>query len=112
MTQDNQIQTISPETLAAWLDERIAYLVDVREEHEFQAARILGATCLPLSKFDVGKISNKTKTQLVLHCQSGIRCGVAAELLKASGFKHTIYRLEGGIVAWAEHGGHIQRDDN
>ena len=112
MTQDEQIQTIPPETLATWLDEGNVYLVDVREEHEFEAARIAGAICLPLSKFDPKRIPDKTETQLVLHCQSGVRCGTAAKLLKASGFKNTIFRLEGGILAWGAHGEQIQIGDD
>jgi rhodanese-related sulfurtransferase len=81
-----------------------ATLVDVREPNEFRALSIRGARLVPLSAFDPGKAQPDPGTQLVLHCAAGVRCGVAAQILQASGYKGEILRMAGGIKAWQAEG--------
>ena len=95
-------------TLRDWLANGTASLFDVREEHEFAAQQIPGAISLPLSRFDASQISTGSQTHIVIHCRSGVRCGVAAQLLQESGFSQNIYRLEGGILGWKAAGGRLQ----
>ena len=105
---NKNIQFIDTDTLGEWLIKGTVSLFDVREEHEFATQRIPGAVSLPLSRFDISKIPNNPQSYIVIHCQSGVRCGVAAQLLQQAGFSQNIYRLEGGIVSWKAAGGHIQ----
>jgi len=105
---NKNIQFIDTDTLGEWLIKGTVSLFDVREEHEFAAQRIPGAVSLPLSRFDISQIPNDPQTQIVIHCQSGVRCGVAAQLLQESGFSQNIYRLEGGISSWIADGGQVQ----
>ena len=58
--------------------------------------------------FDASQIPTGSQTHIVIHCQSGVRCGVAAQLLQESGFSQNIYRLEGGILSWKAAGGQVQ----
>ena len=81
-----------------------ATLIDVREPHENAAERIAGARLVPLSAFDPAKAQPAPGTQLVLHCAAGVRCGVAAQILQASGYAGDILRLAGGIKAWRAEG--------
>lgn len=95
---------IDAETLAGWLREGGVALYDVREEDEFAQARIPGSTLVPLSRFDPTAIVGGPQDRVVLHCRSGRRCGLAAEQLRSTGDRRPLYRLEGGIIAWAQGG--------
>lgn len=97
-------QFIDAATLDEWLREGDVALFDVREEDEFAQARIPGSTLVPLSHFDPASIVADAGDRVVLHCRSGRRCGLAAERLRAAGDRRPLYRLEGGIIAWAQGG--------
>lgn len=99
-----EVLQADPATVSAWIDGGEAYLVDVREAAEHARERIAGATLVPLSCFDAGAFAPAADNKLVLHCQSGVRCGMAAEQLVAAGFDGTIYRLRGGLLNWKEAG--------
>ena len=91
---NKNIHFIDSKTLSDWLAKGIVSLFDVREEHEFAAQQIPGAISLPLSSFDASQIPTGLQTHIVIHCQSGVRCGVAAQLLQEFGFfaKHLSIR--------------------
>lgn len=72
--------------------ERKAVLVDVREESEWEDGHIRGASHLPLSwlakspdRKELQKKLPKGKV-LYVHCKSGGRCLIAADLLKEFGY--------------------------
>jgi adenylyltransferase/sulfurtransferase len=76
-------------------------LIDVREAHEAEIARIDGARLIPL-----GEITDRTSElsegeEIIVHCHSGVRSARAVELLQERGFKN-VFTLEGGIDAWSE----------
>jgi rhodanese-related sulfurtransferase len=108
MTGPNETAMIDVATLTAWLDAGEVDLYDVREQAEFAAERIAGSTLIPLSSFDPGAVNTHSERHLVFHCKSGVRCGMASQILRAAGFEGPIHRLEGGILAWKAHGGKIQ----
>ena len=101
-------EMIDPQSLADWLEDGSAYLIDVREETEFVQARIPGSHLVPLSTFDPRALSLPEGRRIVLHCRSGVRCGHAAEHLIAAGETRQLYRLAGGIMAWAQQGQPIE----
>ena len=79
-----------------------AVLIDVREQNEFDEARIPGATLIPLSEF-ASRYSEMPKNQeIVLMCAGGVRSAQAAQFAAQHGFKLT--NLEGGIKAWHAEG--------
>ncbi len=90
-------------TLRAWIESGEAYVVDVREAAEHAYERIGGAL-MSLSTFDPDALAVPAQRRLVLHCQSGVRCGMAADLLVSAGFDGTIHRLQGGLLNWKEAG--------
>jgi rhodanese-related sulfurtransferase len=69
-----------------------AVIVDVREENEWKAGHLKGATLLPLSDLKAGVSAETLKEKLgdakvlYLHCGSGKRCLTAADLLKKQGY--------------------------
>jgi rhodanese-related sulfurtransferase len=107
MSDGPSVGFIEPETLRAWIETGEAVVVDVREPHEYAQAHIEGSTLIPLSAFDPSALPAHNGKKLVIHCASGVRCGVASQHLLASGFAGHIHRLAGGIQAWHHGGGPV-----
>lgn len=76
--------------------------IDVREPHEYQDFN-LGAELIPLGQFPnaIGDLEKYKGEEIVLHCRSGARSGVAQELLRRAGFENA-RNLTGGILAWVD----------
>jgi adenylyltransferase/sulfurtransferase len=97
-----QIRSISPLELA----QRLARgddidLVDVREEFEWEIARIPGARLVPLAHISRDIDSFGAKRETVLYCKTGARSLEAARQLASAGLGN-IVNLSGGIVLWRE----------
>ncbi|CAM3271530.1 MBL fold metallo-hydrolase [Filibacter tadaridae] len=75
------------------------YLIDVRNQSEWDAGKIEGATHKPLSQL-VNLLDDlpKGKTYLV-QCQSGVRSAIATSLMQANGYKD-VKNVKGGYIAW------------
>lgn len=99
-----EVFMLTPEEVQARIDNGAAYVVDVREAHEHLEVRIAGSTLNPLSTFDAAQIQVPDGKELILHCRSARRCGVAAEHLIATGFGPQIHRMAGGMIAWEADG--------
>ena len=76
-------------------------IVDVREEFEYEIAKIEGSKLIPLGELPARLHELQTDEEIILLCKSGTRSAHAAELLRAAGFARA-YSLEGGIDAWAD----------
>jgi molybdopterin/thiamine biosynthesis adenylyltransferase/rhodanese-related sulfurtransferase len=76
-------------------------IVDVREEFEYEIARIDDSKLIPLSELPARLHELQQDQEIVLLCKSGTRSAHATELLRAAGFTRA-YNLEGGIDAWAD----------
>ena len=72
-------------------------LVDVREEHEWQAAHVAGA--IHLSKGTIERDIEKTipdkNARLVLYCGGGFRSALATDNLRKMGYSNVL-SLDGG----------------
>ena len=78
-------------------------VVDVREPHEFEAARIEDARLAPLGSV-VTELEDVDKDrEIVLVCRTDNRSGKAQKLLAARGYTQLQY-VEGGMVAWEKRG--------
>ncbi len=107
MSDGPTVAFVDPETLRGWIEAGEAVVVDVREPHEYAMAHIEGTALIPLSAFDLAAIPAHDGKKLVIHCASGVRCGMASQQLLASGYTGQIHRLAGGIEAWYHAGGPI-----
>jgi adenylyltransferase/sulfurtransferase len=76
-------------------------LLDVREPHEIEIARIPGAVFIPLGQLPdrLGELHRSRR--IVAQCRSGVRSLKAAHLLRDHGFSD-VRNLKGGILAWAD----------
>jgi len=75
-------------------------LLDVREPHEYQYARIADSVLIPLNQIPqrLGELDVDQETVVI--CHHGMRSQQAASYLMQSGFKN-IANLTGGIDAWS-----------
>jgi adenylyltransferase/sulfurtransferase len=76
-------------------------LVDVREPHEWEIARIEGARLAPLSGFAGSLRTFDSARDVVLYCKFGVRSAKAVRMLQDAGFRR-VWNLEGGILRWSE----------
>jgi rhodanese-related sulfurtransferase len=73
-------------------------VLDVREDHEWAAGHIDGATHIPLGELQarVGELDPEARTLVV--CHMGGRSARATAWLHAQG--HDVLNLDGGMEAW------------
>jgi adenylyltransferase/sulfurtransferase len=76
-------------------------LIDVREPHEWEIARIPGARLIPLNSLPAHLSELESSREIVLHCHHGQRSMRALELLHQSGFRK-LKNLRGGIDSWSQ----------
>jgi molybdopterin/thiamine biosynthesis adenylyltransferase/rhodanese-related sulfurtransferase len=85
-------------------------LIDVREQHEFEAGHIPGAIHVPRghleSRID-GKAGDRSQ-QIVLYCASGQRSALAAHTLQSLLGYEDVASMYGGITLWKDHGYEVE----
>lgn len=81
------------------------HLVDVREESEWKAGHLPGATHLSkgVIERDVEKAIPDTGADIVVYCGGGFRSALAADVLRVMGYAN-VSSMDGGIRAWREAG--------
>ena len=102
-----KIHDVASATLAAWLENGEAMLVDVRETAEHAGARIEGSHLNPLSSFDPTAFTPDAGQKLVLYCGSGMRSRKAGKKLIATGHDEA-FHLAGGLMDWKKSGFPVQ----
>jgi len=103
----------SPAEVAAGVNGGGAALIDVREGEEHRAERIPGALHLPRGYLEIraAALLPDLDARLVLYCRSGVRSLLAAETLRALGYR-AVESLAGGIERWKNEGLPIERPKN
>jgi adenylyltransferase/sulfurtransferase len=76
-------------------------LLDVREPHEYQIARIPGSTLIPLGQLPARLNELDKNAEIVAHCKMGGRSQQAVDLMKQNGFTN-VRNMTGGITAWSD----------
>ncbi len=77
-------------------------IIDVREPHEYEIARIPGTTLIPLGQVVVRMDEIDHSRETVCHCKAGVRSAKAIDALKRAGFPGRLTNLKGGITAWSD----------
>jgi molybdopterin/thiamine biosynthesis adenylyltransferase/rhodanese-related sulfurtransferase/molybdopterin converting factor small subunit len=77
-------------------------IIDVREPHEFEIARIPDTKLIPLAQVVNRMTEIDASRETVLHCKGGVRSAKAIEALKHAGFNGKLISLKGGITAWSD----------
>jgi len=76
--------------------------IDVREPWENEEFN-LGARLMPINSFvnSFWELDEHKEDEVVVHCRSGARSGMAQAILTAQGFTN-VRNLIGGIAAWEQ----------
>ena len=105
-----EVKGVSAEEAKAMLDSGDAVLIDVREQAEWDAQNIPGATLIPLSAFDPALIPHDPDKIGIFHCRSGRRTADYFGLFLQGNFRDVVH-LEGGILDWNAKGFPVSSDD-
>ena len=73
------------------------FLLDVREEYEYQEGYVKGAVNLPLREILSQKDSLPKDKDIYVYCRSGHRSADAVNFLKSLGFEK-VHNIEGGFI--------------
>lgn len=76
-------------------------LLDVREQFEYDIARIPGSKLIPVGELPSRMSELDSADEIVIHCKSGVRSAKALRLLQEAGFAK-LSNVTGGILAWAD----------
>jgi rhodanese-related sulfurtransferase len=83
------------------------FLLDVREEYEYDIANI-GGHLIPLAELPKRVHELDTSREIIALCKMGSRSAKAVQLLSQAGFAN-VRNLTGGIHAWSERVDHSVR---
>lgn len=99
MSPAKGVKTISTADLKEKLSNKSTQFVDVRTPGEYKSRHISEFQNIPLDQLStkVGKLDPEKETVLI--CQSGMRSGRAAGLLRKAGFANVI-NVRGGMSRW------------
>ncbi len=80
-------------------------IIDVREEKEFLAGHIPGATWLGkgIIERDIEQAVPDAGAEVILYCGGGYRSALAADNLQKMGYENVI-SMDGGMRGWKESG--------
>jgi rhodanese-related sulfurtransferase len=86
------------------------YLLDVREQHEWDEAHAPGATLIPLSELNDRVDEVPTDRPVLVVCHSGMRSARATDALRGIGVDAR--NVVGGMLAWRDAGGVVVPADD
>ena len=84
------------------------YVLDVREQSEYDEKHIPNVTLLPMSEIQSRLDEIPTDKEVIVTCRSGNRSGQVTQFLKENGFDN-VHNMAGGIVAWEQAGFPVER---
>lgn len=86
------------------------YILDAREQKEFEISHIKGARFIGYDDFEIKSISNIPKdAKVYVYCSIGYRSEKIGEKLQNEGYEK-VYNLYGGIFSWANNGYPIENN--
>lgn len=100
---NKKIMDITVAELKQKLDAKESFVfIDVREPWEYEEFN-LGAQLIPVGEFmnHVGELAAHINDEIVVHCRSGARSGMAQSMLQSQGFSN-VRNVLGGVLAWKE----------
>ena len=83
------------------------YLLDVREQQEWDEVHAPGATLLPMRALSERAGELPEDGGILVICRSGVRSAAVAEALVAAGYPAV--NVAGGMLAWEAAGGPVVR---
>ncbi|MBK9052753.1 MAG: rhodanese-like domain-containing protein [Chloroflexi bacterium] len=94
---------VDVETVAAIQDDANVFVLDVREQYEYDEGHIPGVTLIPMSEITTRLSEIPTDQKVIVTCRSGNRSDQVTDFLREQGFTN-VHNMEGGILAWTAAG--------
>lgn len=102
---------ITAEEAKRLIEEEHARLIDVREDHEWEEARIPGAELVPLSELEMDpELVEAEGVMTIFQCAHGQRSITAAEIYEGVHPQGKAASMEGGISSWMAKGFPVDTD--
>src|SRR4051794_40839365 len=109
---DDATLDVTTEQAAKALEDGSAQVIDVREQHEWDAGHIDGVRHVPMGRLQAEADGIDRDQPVIFSCKSGGRSTMAAQAFRAAGYK--AWSLDGGLEKWVEEdrpiepqGGHV-----
>ena len=80
-----------------------SFLLDVREQSEWDAGHVEGAVLIPLGQLSARMSEVPTDKTVLVICRSGNRSAQARDQLRAAGYTQ-VTSVDGGMNAWIQAG--------
>ena len=100
--------TINVQTVASVKDRSDVFVIDVREQFEYDEGHIPGVTLIPMGEVADRLAEIPTDKEVIVTCRSGNRSGQVTDFLRQQGFDN-VHNMEGGIVAWEAAGYDVEQ---
>jgi len=103
--------SITPGELAELIElEKAPLVLDVRSQKEYTEAHIPGALNIPHDQLAnrLSEIPGPKTEEIVVHCRSGYRAGIAEKILIEAGYSN-VRDLDGHMNAWQDGGYPVEK---
>ena len=97
------VPAVTPEEATSMVEDG-ALLVDIREQNEWDEARIPGAVLKPMSIINDWWQDLPRDQAVILQCRTGSRSAQATHALVTQAGFDNVFNLTGGIIAWKQQG--------
>lgn len=94
---------IDVQTVASVIGRDDVFLLDVREQSEYDAGHIAGNTLIPTGSIAERLAEIPKDKEVIVYCHSGNRSAQVAQFLNDQGYTN-VHNMLGGIVAWQQAG--------
>jgi rhodanese-related sulfurtransferase len=101
MPASSEIPSVDVDDVAALIADG-AELVDIREQNEWDEARIPGASLKPMSSINDWYQDLPRDHTVIIYCRSGQRSAQAVHALVTQAGFENVLNMTGGIIAWAD----------
>ena len=95
-------------TVASIKDQDDVFVIDVREQWEYDEGHIPGVTLIPMNEVPNRLDEIPTDKDVIVTCRTGNRSGQVTDYLRQIGFDN-VHNMSGGIVAWESEGYPVDR---
>ena len=100
--------SVDVHTVAQVKDRPDVFLLDVREQWEYDEGHIPGVTLIPMGEIPSRLEEVPEDKEVIVTCRTGNRSGQVANYLRQNGFDN-IHNMSGGIVEWESAGYEVSR---
>ena len=107
VAHDGAVPRVGAVEAAAWIQERQAFVLDVRDPWEYAEGRIPGALSVPQSDLALRLAEVPKDRDVLVVCATGNRSLRSAGFLKAVGYTR-VTNLDGGTSGWIEAGNPVE----